>query len=307
MGGFCSLKLEKAVCVVSLTSQFDTNLTGMKHYSAMLTRLNNLKKFQSPPRLKKAEPEPCSAQPCDFSGATHRDQGPSLGRIVAAISSLALTAATQSVEAAEAAIAQTQQHTISQQQEIDLVLSSTRAADKRVDPNLGPKWKTPDTAQGQDGGLLYHFPEGAMDNIAAKHVTGDFLGKGAPRLTARGVDPNQFSKKYPEGQVHWQLTEPYKECTSFSTDGNCLETRWSSISYQNISCLYKNEDTGEMVRVLHRSTNTSDTDSMNRGVCAGHRLVKDANGFYNPVQTDSGGNTLYVNPLNIVQMETVSQ
>ena len=224
--------------------------------------------------------------------------------LLSSVSALALTALPHGAQAAEAAL---EQQTQTQLQEIDLVLSSTRAADTRVDPRLGEKWKTPDSVMGLDGGKVYHFPEGAMARVTAKHVTADSLGPGAPKLTAYGVDPRQFSKQYPEGQISWSLTEPYKECTAQSADGTCLETRWESITYQNISCLYKNENTGETVRVLHRSTNSRETSNMDRGVCAGHRLVKDANGFYGPVQTNSRGEKLYVNPLNIVEMEVVSQ
>ena len=265
----------------------------------MLTQLTRHHLRQSPPRVGRQKVQQAPPSPSEsFSKAAHSEKGMSLGKLLASVSALALTAATQSVEAADA---------LSQQAEIELVLSSTRAADTAVDPLLGQKWQTPDQVQGKEGGQLYHFAKGAMAQVTAKHVTADSLSPDAPRLTARGVDPNQSSKQYPQGQVGWRLTEPFKECTEFSSDGTCLSTRWESITYKNLSCLYKNETTGETVRVLHRSTDNTDTDQMNRSVCAGHRLVKDSNGFWGPVQTDSRGNTLYVNPLNIVQMEVVSQ
>lgn len=265
----------------------------------MLTQINRRQLKQSPPRIGKQKAQPAPPNPTEsFSKASYTEKGISFGKLLASVSALALTAATQSVEAADA---------ISQQAEIELVLSSTRAADTVVDPLLEQKWQTPDQVQGKEGGKLYHYAKGAMAEATAKHVTADSLSPDAPRLTARGVDPNQSSKQYPQGQVGWRLTEPFKECTEFSSDGTCLSTRWESITYKNLSCLYKNETTGETVRVVHRSTNSSDTDQMNRSVCAGHRLVKDSNGFWGPVQTDSRGNTLYVNPLNIVQMEVVSQ
>lgn len=268
--------------------------------------INSLRKSppQRPQRDNPVQPKAPSTDSVDLSSARHSEKSSRLGKLLASVSALALTALPQAAEAAEAVL---EQQTQAQLAEIDLVLSSTRAADTRVDPRLGQKWRTPEAVMGLDGGKVYHFPKGTMASVTAKHLTADSIGAGAPKLTAYGVDPNQGTKQYPEGQVSWTLTEPFKECTAKSSEGTCLETRWESISYKNISCTYRNENTGELVRVLHRSTANSDTSRMDRSVCAGHRLVKDSNGFYGPVQTDARGNKLYVNPLNIVEMEVLQK
>ncbi len=273
----------------------------------MLTTLRPQSKFQSPPARRDSKPGPVESKPetshsVDLFQANCSPSKPGLGRLLASASALALSVGSQTAQAAETVL---EQQALAEAQEIDLVLSSTRAADTVVDPLLGKKWTTPDTLMGKDGGKKFHFAEGAMERVTAKHVTSEKLPPGAPRLTARGVDPNQSSKRYPEGQLGWRLTEPFKECTSMAGDGTCLETEWNAITYQNLSCLYTNESTGEVVRVLHRSTANNNTSQMDRSVCAGHRLVKDSQGFYGPVQTDESGKTLYVNPLVIVSMETV--
>lgn len=242
--------------------------------------------------------------PQDRYDASAKEDKPSLGKLLTSVSMLALTLAPQVSQAAETVMSQ---ETQAQLQEIDLVLSSTRAADTRVDPRLGEKWKTPDTVQGKDGGKVYHYAKDSMDRATAKSVTADYLPPGAPRLTARGVDPNQTTKQYPDGQKGWSLTEPYKECTANAPDGTCTETRWSGIQYTNLSCVYQDEATGEMVRVMHRSTSNKNTDAMNKSVCAGHRLVKDSNDMWGPVQTNSAGETLYVNPMHIIEMEVLGK
>ncbi len=189
--------------------------------------------------------------------------------------------------------------------DIDIVLMSTRAAARDTDPLLEQKLRTPDETHVQPGGIRYHYQDGAMDVFAKRSVTAEFLAPGAPRLHAGRVDPNQFSKKYPDGNLNHLLSEPFKECTQFAPDGACVKAEWNSIQYRNLSCVYENEATGETVRVLHRSVSDNSTSQMDLGVCAGHRLVKQDKWTVQPMQTDSQGNKLYVNPLHVISMEVV--
>lgn len=261
-------------------------------------------KLKAPPRRRaQTESNPVTLSSDRLDGASRPSGGPGLGTVLAAAASLALTLAPQA-QGAEAAIEQTVQQPMD---DIELVLASTRSVATQTDPLLAEKYATPDPVGGK-GGVRYHYPAGAMGTAFNKSVTAEFLGPGSPRLTAARLDPNQSSKLYPEGQAIHQLTEPFKECTKSNPDGSCAEAKWESVSYKNISCLYENEATGETVRVLHRSTHTSKTDAMNRGVCAGHILKKGPGKWpqWDPVQHDAQGRKLYVNPAVIVQMEVVN-
>ncbi len=261
--------------------------------------ISNQLKFSSPPRRNNIasvrQEQPSDA--VDLGSAVDKVKGPGLGLALAATASL-IASAPQAAHAAEQVAAKFS--------DIEIVLSSHRSVAQQTDPLLEQKILTPDTTQGNEAGERYHFAEGAMDYFAARHLTAEQLPANAPRLTARRVDKNQGSKKYPDGgQVH-MLTEPFKECTEFAPDGTCSKAEWNMIQYVNLSCLYENEATGETVRVLHRSTMSNDTNQMDRKVCAGHRLVKESKWSIQPHQTDRSGKTLYVNPLHIVEMEVVS-
>ena len=231
-----------------------------------------------------------------LSSAAERSKGPGIGTLLASVSALAITLAPQATQAAEQAFS-----------DIELVLGTHRSSVQNTDPLLDHKWQTPDQTQGNNGGERYHFEAGVMDRVAARHLTADQLPEGAPRLTARGVDPNQSSKVYLEAGKGHMLSEPFKECTQFASDGSCTEAKWDIVQYVNLSCVYKDESTGELMRVLHRSTSTNETKPMDRSVCAGHRLIKENKWSYQPLQTDPAGNTLYLNPLHIIKMEPVQK
>lgn len=262
--------------------------------------IGNQLRFSAPPRRNSApavQREVPGGDQVDLGSAVEPQKGLGLGlALVGAVSLLA--SAPQAAQAAEQ---------VARFSDIELVLSTHRQAVKPTDPLLEQKFTTPDTTQGNNGGERYHYVDGAMDYIAARHLTAEQLPPGAPRLTARRVDKNQSSKRYPDGGKGHLLSEPFKECTQFAPDGTCAKAEWNSIQYINLSCLYENEATGELVRVLHRSTMSNGTSAMDRSVCAGHRLVQESKWSIQPHQTDSSGKTLYVNPLHIVEMEVVNQ
>lgn len=262
--------------------------------------IRNKLQFSSPPaRPTRSAPDTSrlSSDSTSLTSAQDSTGSRDLGKALFAGASL-LIAAPEAAHAAEQVAAKFS--------DIELVLSSHRAVAQQTDPLLEQKILTPDTTLGNEGGERYHFPEGAMDYFGARHLTADQLPANAPRLTARRVDKNQTSKRYPDGGKFHMLTEPFKECTQFAPDGTCAKAEWNSIRYVNLSCLYENEATGETVRVLHRSTMHNDTSSMDASVCAGHRLVKESKWSMQPYQTDVSGKTLYVNPLHIVEMEVVN-
>ncbi|MHB2018771.1 MAG: hypothetical protein ACYCW6_17620 [Candidatus Xenobia bacterium] len=139
-------------------------------------------------------------------------------------------------------------------------------------------------------------------------VTADQLAPGAPRYTARGVDPQQSSKQYqsdpmapiPDGKMFWQ-------CMTLTPDGVCHSGRPNEIRHVLLSCLYRNEVDGKLYRVLQRSTYDMTTPLMQRMVCGGHRLVYDSSSLtYMPVQTDAQGRSLYLNPDHVVHAEPVT-
>jgi hypothetical protein len=154
------------------------------------------------------------------------------------------------------------------------------------------------------GANAYHLTTRELEAKVSGSLTADQLPPGSPRFTAAKFDPVQASKLYPEGQVAHLMTGGIKECTDTDWAGECQKTRDNLILYKHISCKYRNEETGEKVRILQRSPFHMRTPEMEKSVCGGHRLVKDEWG-YQPVQTDSQGQTLYLNPSYIVKVQVV--
>lgn len=157
-----------------------------------------------------------------------------------------------------------------------------------------------------EGEHAYHFTSRDVDVLTKTTLTQAELGTSSQRYTPVGVDSGQTSKRYPEGQVLHQMTELFQECTRMDYQGNCQETRANIIQYKHISCLYRDETTGQTVRILQRSPSHVGTSAMNRFVCGGHKL-KAGKWGPEPVQTDYHGNPLYLNPFQIVDVQPVQK
>ena len=186
-------------------------------------------------------------------------------------------------------------------------------APKAADPAPQVSIERPDVIQEFPvhgaGEMQYNFSSRDVEILSRNSVTADQLAPDAPHLTALGVDSYQGTKTYPEGADSFHmLTGGFKECTDMSSEGQCREVKDNFIGYKHLSCTYKDEATGEKVRVLQRSTVHMRTPEMDKYVCGGHRLEHDAEwNTYSPKQTDKMGNPLYLNPANIVEMTPIPQ
>lgn len=171
--------------------------------------------------------------------------------------------------------------------------STTRPA------SSGPRWD-----------LLTSQVEAATRNS----VTADELGPQDRRFTALGVDSNQGSKWYHQPgtlevdnnhtgrRVH--EGDVFRECVRQNRDETaCSTAKPNQISYTPLSCLYQDEADGQVYRVVHKSLEHRYTRAMDRMVCGGHQLNYNSQDMtYTPSQTNQAGETLYLNPNNILSI-----
>jgi hypothetical protein len=146
-------------------------------------------------------------------------------------------------------------------------------------------------------------------------LTASELPAGARRFTAHGVDTNQSSKRYHD-PVTLEVDEQHSgkkanvggtfgECTSLRSDGTtCNTAKQNQISYTPLSCVYRDEADGQLYRVTHKSLEHRYTRPMDRMVCGGHELRYNVQEMaHYPSQTTPGGETLYLNPANIIEVQ----
>lgn len=159
----------------------------------------------------------------------------------------------------------------------------------------------------REGELTYNYTSAEVEAMTRTSVTADQLKPGEPRLTAQGVDAYQGTKTYPEGADTWHIySSGFKECTDMDYFGNCQKVDDNFLFYKHVECTYRDEASGEKVRVLQRSPAHMRTKEMDKYVCGGHRLEHDPEwNTYTPKQTDFYGQTLYLNPAHIVEITPV--
>lgn len=148
-------------------------------------------------------------------------------------------------------------------------------------------------------------------------LTADQIPSGQPHFTAWDVDSMQATKWYHnpdtlepmDGSSARTRTEGerFQMCTRFNASGACSTALSNQISYSVLSCVYYKQQDGQFYRVTHRSYQHQQTHAMQRNVCGGHELRREAGEFasYVPQQTTRDGDQLFLNPANILKIERV--
>lgn len=167
-------------------------------------------------------------------------------------------------------------------------------------------------------GLRYDRTLEQVTLATRNSLTADQIPSGQPHFTAWDVDSMQATKVYhnpdtlaptdgssarlkPEG-------ERFQMCTRFAPSGACSTALSNQISYSVLSCVYYKHQDGQFYRVTHKSYQHQQTHAMQRNVCGGHELRREAGEFasYVPQQTTREGDQLFLNPANILKIERVA-
>ncbi len=166
-------------------------------------------------------------------------------------------------------------------------------------------------------GLRYDRTLEQVTLATRNSVTADQIPSGQPHLTAWDVDSTQSTKIYhnpdtlapTDGHSARLKTEGdrFQMCTRFKPSGDCATALSNQISYSVLSCVYYQHQDGQFYRVTHKSYQHQQTHAMQRNVCGGHELRREAGEFasYAPQQTTRDGDQLFLNPANILRMERV--
>lgn len=170
----------------------------------------------------------------------------------------------------------------------------------------------------QDGrptkGVKYDYTRAEVEAAVRNTVTADDLTSEDFRFTAKGVDDSQLSKEYHEPDTLETRQEGHKTikhknrsmmCAKEKND-KCRSKFPVETQHSVLSCVYRNEADGQLYRVVQRSESYSQTKAMKRNVCGGHDL-RITDGVWTPHQESKDGDTLYVNPDNIVQVRTLTE
>ena len=167
-------------------------------------------------------------------------------------------------------------------------------------------------------GLRYEKTLEQVQLATRNSLTADQIPSGQPHFTAWDVDSMQATKIYhnpdtlaPTDGSSAQLRpegERFQMCTRFAPSGACSTALSNQISYSVLSCVYYKHQDGQFYRVTHRSYQHQQTHAMQRNVCGGHELRREAGEFasYVPQQTTRDGDQLFLNPANILKIERVN-
>lgn len=167
-------------------------------------------------------------------------------------------------------------------------------------------------------GLRYEKTLEQVQLATRNSLTAEQIPSGQPHFTAWDVDSMQSTKIYhnpdtlarTDGHSPETRTEGgrFQMCTKFAPSGACSTALSNQISYSVLSCVYYKHQDGQFYRVTHRSYQHQQTHSMQRNVCGGHELRREAGEFasYLPQQTTRDGDQLFLNPANILKIERVN-
>ncbi len=169
------------------------------------------------------------------------------------------------------------------------------------------------------------YEEAYIQTLVERDLARSELAEDSPKFTALGVDDNQATKIYLDAnleEVGWgKGTSNYGDFFTRPTrmNGNGSGIRDRIIQY-HLSCVYRlEEDTVfhgvELPAGLYRVVTMEPasqvaTPHMQHGVCPGHRLKPSGSripGDYVPTQTLENGEAAYLNRMDILQIQTLSE
>jgi len=167
-------------------------------------------------------------------------------------------------------------------------------------------------------GLRYEKTLDQVQLATRNSLTAEQIPSGQPHFTAWDVDSTQSTKIYhnpntlapTDGHSPETKTDgpTFQMCKSFGPSGACVTALSNQLSYSVLSCVYYKHEDGQFYRVTHRSYQHQHTHAMQRNVCGGHELRREAGEFasYAPQQTTRDGDQLFLNPANILKVERVN-
>lgn len=183
----------------------------------------------------------------------------------------------------------------------------------------------PAFAVDQRGSLLV-FEESYIAPLVNRDLTAAQLPEGAPRFTSAGGDTSQMSKVYIDATMgEADFGEMALKHGNHLTRPTRMRGQGAGISDQigqhHLSCIYRLESDavvggvqlkgGQLYRVTVMDPHSrAVTRDMDRAVCPSNRLVRPADAptpwDIAVVQTNDQGDTLYVNPADILQVWTLT-
>ncbi|MCA9795262.1 MAG: hypothetical protein KC910_25810 [Candidatus Eremiobacteraeota bacterium] len=173
----------------------------------------------------------------------------------------------------------------------------------------------------EERGSLLVFEESYIAPLVDRDLTAAQLPEGAPRFTSAGADTSQMSKVYIDAQMREaQFGDMALKHGAHLTRPTRMNGRGSGISDQigqhHLSCIYRLESDavvggvqlkgGQLYRVTVMDPHSrAVTRPMDRAVCPSNRLLATAMDV-SVLQSNEQGDTLYVNPADILQVWTLT-